>query len=306
MIALVMAVLSLPVQAQAGGEYRVYTTAGQPVAATAWSQALQPYRAIIFGEYHDNAVLHQAEAELLESVFTTSPKLAVSLEMFERDVQPAVEQYLAGTIDEAAFLSQSRPWSNYQEAYRPLVEFAKQHALPVLAANIPRTVASQYAKQATLASVDSRLQQYLPQRHSAPDGVYRQKFMQYMEQQKEGMAIPASKLQDYYQAQCLKDDTMAESLGRFLMSHPDWRIIHYQGDFHSRGRLGVVQKLQEQQPGLAVGVIIPASVEQFEDLPIKAKQYRQEGDIVIFFCPSRNRLPQVQGIPGRPVNERLP
>src|SRR5215510_15407064 len=40
-------------------------------------------------------------------------------------------------LGEEALKSKGRAWSNYAEAYRPLVEFAKENRLPVIAANAP-------------------------------------------------------------------------------------------------------------------------------------------------------------------------
>ena len=64
----------------------------------------------------------------------TDDHVVLSLEQFERDAQPALDDYLAGRIDEAAFLAKARPWGNYREAYRPLIEFCKARGLPVVAA----------------------------------------------------------------------------------------------------------------------------------------------------------------------------
>ena len=51
--------------------------------------------------------------------------VALSLEMFERDVQTVLDEYLAGLISERHFLLSSRPWKNYETDYRPLVEYAR-------------------------------------------------------------------------------------------------------------------------------------------------------------------------------------
>ena len=55
----------------------------------------------------------------------------VALEMFERDVQPLLERYLAGEIAEEQFLQGIPPWPRYATDYRPLIEFARAHKLPV-------------------------------------------------------------------------------------------------------------------------------------------------------------------------------
>ena len=45
--------------------------------------------------------------------------VALSLEFFQRDAQPILDEYLAGLITEKAFLAASRPWPRYQTDYRP-------------------------------------------------------------------------------------------------------------------------------------------------------------------------------------------
>ena len=65
--------------------------------------------------------------------------------MFERDVQDILDAYLKGKISEKKFLKQARPWPNYLEDYRPLIEFAKKKGMPVIAANLPRRAAAAVA-----------------------------------------------------------------------------------------------------------------------------------------------------------------
>jgi uncharacterized iron-regulated protein len=70
--------------------------------------------------------------------YGASRKAVLSLEMFERDVQTVINEYLKNQITETHFLAASRPWANYKTDYRPLVEFAKEKNLEVVAANAPR------------------------------------------------------------------------------------------------------------------------------------------------------------------------
>jgi uncharacterized iron-regulated protein len=285
LIMAVMLLLAMSNGVQAGqAAYQIYTAGGQQVTDKALAGLINQYDVIIFGEYHDNAVLHTMESELLKNAFAQQPKLAVSLEMFERDVQRQLDDYLSGEISEQEFLGKSRPWKNYQAAYRPLVEFARGHSLPVIAANIPRSLAAQYAREGSLAAMPAGLAGYLPQVHLAPAGEYRQMFMAYMIDNMNTAKMPVSrdKLEDYYKAQCLKDDTMAESIAKYHQLRPDYKIIHYQGEFHSRERLGVVEKLQLLKPALKVAVIAPVYIENFAELPDLLTQYQNIGDIIIF------------------------
>lgn len=284
-----MLLLAGPTGTQAGpAAWRIYTAGGQPVTGEALAALINDYDVLVFGEYHDDAALHALELELLKNAFAQQPQLAVSLEMFERDVQGYLDEYLSGRLSEQEFLASSRPWKNYQEAYRPLVEFAGANSLPVIAANIPRTLAAQYAQTGSLAGIPAAAGRYLPQVHLAPAGEYRQRFMAYMTEAatRARMPVAPDKLEKYYKAQCLKDDTMAESIVNFLQLHPDFKIIHYQGDFHSRERLGVVEKLQLLKPALKVAVITPVYLENLAELPALLTQYQNSGDIIVFLRPA--------------------
>ena len=64
--------------------------------------------------------------------------VALSLEMFERDVQHILDEYLQDLITESQFKSSARPWEHYDADYRAMVEMAKAVGVPVLAANAPR------------------------------------------------------------------------------------------------------------------------------------------------------------------------
>ena len=84
---------------------------------------------ILVGEQHDDPNTHRLETALLEGLQRRRSALVVSLEMFERDVQPALDAYLGGRNTEEEFLKASRPWPRYATDYRPLVELAKSRDL---------------------------------------------------------------------------------------------------------------------------------------------------------------------------------
>src|SRR6187549_1970408 len=93
--------------------------------------------AVFVGEQHDDPNTHRLELAIVEGLTGRGIQVVVSLEMFERDVQPSLDRYTGGDTTEQQFLKESRPWPAYATDYRPLVEFAKAHKLPVIAANVP-------------------------------------------------------------------------------------------------------------------------------------------------------------------------
>src|SRR5438128_1766461 len=62
---------------------------------------------VFVGEQHDDPETHFAEFALLEGIGRQRSRVILSLEMFERDVQPMLDDYLAGRMTEADFLARS-------------------------------------------------------------------------------------------------------------------------------------------------------------------------------------------------------
>src|SRR3954470_19088179 len=102
--------------------------------------------AVFVGEQHDDPNTHRLELAIVEGLTQRGVPVIVSLEMFERDVQPMLDRYTRGGTTEQQFLAEACPWPAYATDYRPLVEFAKAHQLPVIAANVPRRIAADVGK----------------------------------------------------------------------------------------------------------------------------------------------------------------
>jgi len=140
---------------------------------------------VLLGECHDDPVAHHLEAFLLISLAAVRPEVVLSLEMFERDVQLVLDEYLAGAIREKDMLQDARPWTNYRSDYRPLVEFAKACRLPVVAANAPRRYVGavgrrKEALQEDFAAVEAWPQQVAPFLPPLPLPAPSQVYMQHL------------------------------------------------------------------------------------------------------------------------------
>lgn len=250
---------------------------GAELSARQLAQKLSQYDVVFFGEYHDQGEIHQAELELLQAIHKVKgEKLALSMEMFEADNQTKLNDFLAGSLSEEDFLATSRPWPNYKKDYAPLVNFAKEKKMPVIAANVPRFLAAHVAKNnASTEGVEAQYQQWLPKHTYAPEGAYKDKFYAQMSSPAAPMKMPPQRLAAVYAAQCLKDDKMAESIAAFSDEHKNMQVLHINGCFHSDAYLGTAQKLEALRPKLKVAVITP--------LERKQKGVQPAGDFVVWF-----------------------
>ncbi len=262
-------------------EYRIVDSrTGKTLSLQQMANELKKYDLIFFGEDHDNATLHKLERELVP-LLDTKRELILSLEMFERDVQSDLDAYIEGWLTEDEFLAKSRPWSNYKDDYRPLIEYAKQKKLTVIAANIPRSIAGKMARTGpdftdTLPEEDKK---WLPNKISYPDDSYKKAFLETLENMHSPMM---NNNPDWlYQAQCLKDETMAESIVNASKMKPKARVLHFNGDFHSRYFSGTVSRVQEILPKKKIAVISPSYSENWQTANLTAEE-KNAGTYIIF------------------------
>jgi uncharacterized iron-regulated protein len=279
---------SRPLDAQAP-EPRVWAA-----AAAAWvdfdgmADGLARHDVVFVGEQHDDPATHRLEAALLEAVGRRARNVIVSLEMFERDVQPLLDDHVVGRVAEADFLAGSRPWRNYADDYRPLVRMAAARRWPVVAANVPRPLASAVSRGGW-AALDTLPEAHRPwyaaRRECAPEGEYFRRFGEAMG----GMgghgpgadtAAARATLVRFYQAQCLKDETMAESIARARQAWPGWMVIHYNGAFHSDHRLGTVERLARRLPSARIAVVAVVPVP--DPAAADPAEHAGRGDYVVF------------------------
>jgi len=265
-------------------DYRIIDTkTGKTATVSDMAKAMKKSAVIYFGEFHDNSIVHALELDFLKAMFEQNPRLIVSFEMFERDTQSYIDMYIKGEMTEVDFLLNSRPWGNYQTDYKPLLDFAKTNSLTVIAANVPRPIAGKVVRSGAnfRDQLSEREQSYAAVKLNTWDDEYKEKFMQTMESTKmHGMPGDANLYENMYLAQCLKDDTMAESILMYLGKDPKSKVIHFNGDFHSNGYLGTVQRVQNRQPKLRQAVISPIYVQDIDEF-VFSKDYAKQANFII-------------------------
>jgi len=254
---------------------------------------------VFFGEQHDDPETHRAEAELLDAIGRTGRTVVLSLEMFERDVQGVLDDYLAGRVSESEFLARSRPWDRYTTDYRRLIELAKSHHWRVVAANVPRPLASAIGRRGfraldTLTVTDRRnaAREYV----CPPSDDYHARFMESMQTHSPaggpGPAVsdslPTAMAERFYLAQCIKDETMAESIADARLASPrDAIVVHFDGAFHSDYAQGTVARVKRRQPGWTLAVVSAVPVADPAVAPIVTQSAK--ADFVIFTRRAQRR-----------------
>ena len=262
-------------------QYRLFDGKGNAVSMEQLVKAVGDVDALFLGELHDDAVGHAVQAEVFRRVvaqYCATRQCALSLEMFERDVQTVLDEYLAGQISENHLMLASRPWGNYKTDYRPLVELAKEKKLPVLAANAPRRYVNMVSRNGrdALNGLSKTAKGWLPPLPFAdPSAAYSAKFKALM-----GPSAEAQMgLDKILMSQSLWDASMAYRVSEFLKANKKGLVVHLNGGFHTESRLGTVEHFLKYRPKAKALVVTMRYEDDFKKFD--AKKHTAIGDYVL-------------------------
>jgi uncharacterized iron-regulated protein len=279
--------------------YVLYSTkTGKIIAVENIVEDFEAYDIILFGEEHNDAVTHHLQLSLLQTLFETyGSSLALSMEMFDRDVQVVLNEYLADMISEKHFTKDARTWINYSD-YRTMVEFAKDNGIDVIASNAPRryTNMASMKGQESLESLSETAKTFIaPIPYDTATGAHREKLMKVLNEvkmpvmkkdsvQKPMMPPAAMRSFNINHGQSLWNATMAYSISEYLSLHSGKKILHLHGKFHSDEYFGVPDFLQKYDATLKYLVITTLSDDSFPDIDFSP--YEKLADYIIVTDPS--------------------
>ncbi len=285
-------------------DYRVFRGDGSSATLDELIAKAKDSQAVFLGESHDDPVAHHLEIELFKKL--AGPGTVLSLEMFERDVQSVLDEYLTGLISEDHLLLSGRAWKNYKTDYRALIEFAKEQSIPVIAANAPRRYVNRVARMGK-ASLDElspdakRSLPPLPYADASPE--YAEQFRIVMEEMKketeknastQPAKSPSEKPQPprdprwQLEAQSLWDASMAYSIAEALLRQPASRIVHVNGSFHTEKRLGILDHLARYRPDVRTLVVTMRPEKSFPAWDVA--KLANAGDFVVLTNPAKAKV----------------
>lgn len=234
---------------------------------------------LFFGEEHNDSIGHYLETQIFKKLASTyQNKVVLTMEMFHTDVQPVINEYLAGVISEKNFIKEARAWNNYKD-YKPMVEFAKSEKIQVIGAN----GAARYSNAVTRSGLDilgkfpKGSKTFLPPLPiDTLQGRYYEKFIELLG----GHSMGGMKV---YQSQNFWDATMAWSITKTAKQFKKYKIFQVNGRFHSDEQLGTYAQLAKYAPKLKVLNISSFATDDFENP--NWEKYKNLGNYVIITDP---------------------
>lgn len=230
-------------------------------------------KSIVFvGENHEDPSAHEHELELVKHLLNEDS--ALSLEFYERDTQPVLNEYLWGSIDYGTFAQDARAPSNHED-YKPMLEHCQAQGIPVVAANCARRYSRMVGRQGrgSLEELTNKNPDFY--KMALPPVPYAKASEKYCNKFKDIMGIVASgkdeeRVLKMLDAQTLWDASMAQSIAKAWFGGKD-TVLHVCGYFHCQYFLGIGEHLShyydKKNYDVFTIVIFPEDPEKLEFNP---------------------------------------
>jgi uncharacterized iron-regulated protein len=208
---------------------------GGPVAFDELMKDLNRSQIVFVGETHTNGSHHGIQLKIIQDIFKNNPSMRVGMEMFDRSYQEVLELWSAGVLDEDAFLRKVHWYANWRfdfALYRDILLFIKQNRIKLVALNIPTYIPARI-RVGGLENLSDLDRQYLPKEIDTSNSAHRDYAKMVFELHNFKGQV---KFDDFYMAQCIWDEIMAESVASNLGTK---QIVVLAGNGHIQFKYGV-------------------------------------------------------------------
>ena len=227
------------------GIYEV--SSGERITREQLYTRLAEHRFIIVGESHDDAWHHEVQRDVyrgLTSVRGDSAKVLLGMEMVQRPYQEGLDKYVRGEIEQDALLEAidwRERWGFPVEYYAPLWQHARATESRVIALNARRELTRRCAKVG-LEGLTEEERASLPAEMDLTNTAHRAWIKEIFEGH--GMPMDEETLQNFYEAQVIWDETMAETAVKAMSDQPEEaRMLVVAGTGHVINGWGIPSRI---------------------------------------------------------------
>jgi uncharacterized iron-regulated protein len=220
---------------------------------------LQSERLVYVGETHTAYADHLLQLEVLRGMADKPGGLALGVEWIQARFQPVLDDYLAGSIDEAELLRRSEYYDRWRfdyRLYRPIIRFAKDRGIPIIALNASRELTSQISRVG-INDLPEELRRELPDSYDVSDEAYAEALRETFDMHKS----EGSDFERFLEVQLTWDESMAQRIADYLTRDPGNRMLVLAGKGHIAGRSGIPNRVTRRTgiQGTTIGTFNPAS-----------------------------------------------
>lgn len=204
-------------------------------------------RLVFVGEQHDRYEDHLTQLDVIQGLHERDLDLAIGMEFFQQPFQPHLDAYVAGEISEKDLLRKTEYFERWRfdyRLYRPILRFAREHGIPLVALNLEREITEKVG-DGGIDSLGEQERARIPAEIDRDDQEYRARVRAVFDHH------PMSKEKDFehfLEVQLLWDEGMADRAARYLREHPEKSMVILAGTGHLEYGRGVPKRLLRRVP----------------------------------------------------------
>jgi uncharacterized iron-regulated protein len=212
---------------------------------------LKENRIILVGERHSNKRHHRAQLSVIQALNEAGIQVAIGLEMFRKDSQPALDRWISGDIDEKRFEKiYYDNWRYPWPVYRMIFVYARDYQVPLIGLNVPREITRQVSREG-FKSLSQKQKGKLAEVSCIVD----QEYMNYIRKSFGGHAHGRLNFIYFCEAQLVWDSAMAVYALDYLKRNPDAVVVILTGTGHAQK--GAIPRQIRARSNLPYAVILP-------------------------------------------------
>ncbi len=226
------------------GQWKVIDYARAPTVDDIIDE-LASKRVIFVGESHERYHHHLSQLTIIQRLHARGIPLAIGLEMIHQPFQQALDDYVAGRIDETEMLRRTEYFDRWKfdfRLYRPIFALARKHGIPLRALNVPSEVTRAVGDKG-IEALPPELRRQLPESLDRDLAGYRERIEAVFGHH------PGAKernIEHFIEVQLIWDEGMAEAAARYLREHPERTMVVLAGAGHVVEGTGIPQRLQRR------------------------------------------------------------
>lgn len=200
-------------------------------------------RVIYVGETHDRLDHHLNQLEVIRRAYEDNPALAIGMEFFQQPFQPALDDYIAGKIDEKEFLKKSEyylRWRIDYRHYRPIIRYAREKGIPLVALDIAEELRKKVARN-ELDKLSEAETVQLAREVDRSNKDYRDMLSAIF-----AMHPDSSDFERFVETQLARDEAMAQRAVEYLQKHPASRMVVLAGGGHLVYGYGIPSRIKRR------------------------------------------------------------
>ena len=237
-------------------------------------------RVVYVGETHTRVEDHQLQLRVIRALYEKNNNIVIGMEMFNRPAQEILDRYINQEIDEWEFLKKShyfKTWGYDYRLYRDIINFARQNKIQIIALNLEKDVVSKVFKQGGIKALNDKEKDLIPIDRDLDIDGYRERITNVFKMHGKHGATP-EQVNNFFQAQALWDETMAQSIADYLSTYPEKNMVVVVGNGHTVKNTAIPPRVSRRAAKLSQAVIL-----NDQDRNISP----EEADYILFSPPSQ-------------------